>query len=108
MNQQRVELSKGYAADLEKEHQRVDALIQKISELRWNREDSGFYQLNLRFDPRAMMFGYGRYEEQKFLAQMISRQVEAEIATSKFIQKAEDTRRRATWPPDTNPWGTRQ
>ena len=109
LNQQRVRLFEEHAADLEKEHRRVDEVIGNIANLNWKIDNIGMYQLNLRFDPRAMNFGYGRHEEQQFMAKMIARQVEAEIATSKFIQKAEEARRPAfNWPPPDNPWGKRE
>ncbi len=85
----RNELFAKYERQLEQEHKRVDELIAKLNRLQWRREPGDVYAMMLRVDAR-MMTGYNTRDDLAFLARMIARQVEAEIATARFIQKAQD------------------
>lgn len=93
------QLSDKHRGELEQEHKRVDELIGRLTHLAWSR-DGEVYQMGLRFDAR-MMYGYRTSDDLRFLAQMIARRVEAEIATARFMQKAEE---RYSVPPHARCW----
>jgi hypothetical protein len=78
-----------HAAELEQEHQRVDALIEKLTRLSWSRSGD-VYRCGIMFDSR-IMYGYNTLADLDFLGQMIARQVRHEIASSRFIEKAYDS-----------------
>lgn len=80
-----------HAQEIAEEHRRVDDLIAKVAQLTWSRVGD-VYKLDVAFDAR-IMYGYGTREDLGFVAKMIARQVEGEIASSRFIQKAVETER---------------
>lgn len=85
------ELETKHAFELEQEHKRVDKLIGDLTKLTWTRDNMNVYRLGLAFDAR-MMYGNLDRDNLRFIAQMIARQVEGEIASSRFIQKADEPR----------------
>ncbi len=85
------ELGTRNALELEKEHTRVDKLIGELTQLTWYRDGADVYRCQFGFDAR-IMYGYRDRENQQFIAQMMARQVEHEIASSRFVQKAEENR----------------
>jgi hypothetical protein len=91
---------------IEQEHARCDELIQHIQRIEWKRINPTIYQMNLTFDSQLFCWGYGNSREQmEFAAKMMARQVEREIATCKFVQKAKESRYRYPEVGDTNAFG---
>lgn len=59
--------------------------------------DNGFYMLTLTIRP-DMVGGISGYDGMRYIAQSVAMNVEAEIATSKFIRMARDEEYKRTWP----------
>lgn len=81
----RRSLEKNLREEIERTKESVGRIADRCSMIQWFREGES-YELRLRMDPRA--FGTGYYADQKLVAEMIGRKVEAEIASSKFIKSA--------------------
>jgi hypothetical protein len=80
--------------EIEETEKRVDGIIAKCADLQWDRPFSdSCYQLTVMLDPRAFGGMGGRDDELRFMAKMLARQVEAEVASSKFVTKAHETMR---------------
>ena len=76
--------------DLAREREMLVEALWRLHKVEYRRVERGEYQMTLRFNPA--IFGYGSVgrDEQVYLAQMIARRVEGEIATSKFIRDANE------------------
>lgn len=88
------QLKAAHAAELEERTKRVNEMIERWSQLNWNRDDDGRrYRLSIEFDPR--MIGYGNMvpEELSLIGERIAWQVLREIESSKFVHSANETRR---------------
>lgn len=71
---------------LEAERQTVQRLIARLADTEYRR-DAGEYAITVRFSGTL----FGSYaDETRYIAQNVARQVEREIATSKFIKAAND------------------
>ena len=93
--QQRRHDNQRHAAELEDRTQRVDRIIMRLGEIQWSGPGSGNrYALQLSFDPRMIDFGNMEPCDLQLIAERFARQVEREIATSKFVQSARDDRSR--------------
>lgn len=77
--------------DLDNRADDVCYIIDKCSDIDWTR-DGERYEIRMTFDPR--MFGDCNVDQIDMLASVFSRMVYREIATARFIQKANDNRRR--------------
>ena len=92
-SQLRREAEQRHATELDERTKRVDAIIQRFSEMQWSGPDEGDkYALQLCFDPR--MIGYGNLDrrELELIAERFARQVQREIVTAKFVESARDHR----------------
>ena len=84
---ERDELRKSKDKEIQETEKSVARIADRCSMIRWFR-DGDHYRLMLSVDPRA--FGTGYHQDQQLMAMLIGRKVEAELASSKFIQKAAD------------------
>lgn len=81
-----------HGTELEERTKRVDAIIQRLSELQWIGPDDGRYGLQISFDPRMMGYGNMAREELSIIAERFAWQVRREIETAKFVESARDNR----------------
>lgn len=88
------------ARALEAQWKRMDPILDDWAVSRFRRNDDGSYRVMVDFDPR--LFGSCTHETQRDLARYVGMRVEKEIATARFIRKAdaEEARdRRRSLPP---------
>lgn len=75
-----------YARKIKEIKKPADDIVSRLSKIDFRRCDDN-YIISIRFDPR-MMGRWGCADVHKYIAEVIGRQVEEEIATARFIQKA--------------------
>ena len=69
-------------------------IVEASVNIEWRGEESGRYGLYLQFDPHIWgRMEYGR-ADMRFMAEMIGKRVEADIASCKFVQDARAYRER--------------
>ena len=76
--------------DLARERQMLAEIVGRLHQVEYRRVGQREYQMTLRFNPSLLDYGSCGRDEQRYLAAMIARHVEGEIATSKFIKDAND------------------
>lgn len=75
----------------------ADDIVKRLSAVTWERLDTDLhdemrYRVCLDFCPSTVCHGACPRAEQEYIAQVVARDVEQTIRTSKFIQKANDNR----------------
>lgn len=82
------DLRKTHAAELELRTKKIESVLEKIATTRWHREPHGSYAVTVSMNP-DVLGGVSMYRDDlTFLARMIARQVEAQIASGHFVQAA--------------------
>lgn len=76
-----------------KAERRIDGLIDTIAKREY-RSDRNFYTLQIALDPQAFGLMSPDRDGLQMLGKIIGHRVEAEIATSRFVQMARETRYR--------------
>jgi DNA gyrase/topoisomerase IV subunit A len=87
---------KQYEDKLAEKDKRVESIVNELSHIRWNRKEQGRYYVTVEFDPRMLGFGGpGGFirEDLFYIAKYLGDQVSHEIASSKFVQKANEEER---------------
>lgn len=79
---------------VEAREERAQRIIERASTIDFNRCENGYYQISVRFNG-DFMGGISRYgEDLRYIAQHVARQIEHEIASSKFVETAKMNERR--------------
>ncbi|MFZ3255221.1 MAG: hypothetical protein WA133_13230, partial [Syntrophales bacterium] len=78
------------ADDLTRERQMLTEILGRLHQVEYRRVGQREYQMTVRFNPSIFDYGSVGREEQRYLAAMIARRVQEEIATSKFIKDANE------------------
>lgn len=69
-------------------------IIERAATIDFNRCENGYYQISVRFNG-DFMGGISRYgEDMRYIAERVARQIEHEIASSKFVETAKMNERR--------------
>ena len=78
--------------ELEEANKKIDSILDRAGRIEWRR-DGDSYAMLIRLEPRMFGAGYCSSEELKYLAKAFAYRVEAEIATARFIQSANQLER---------------
>ncbi len=81
-----------HATELEAAEAKVDASIRRLSDIQFERveQQHGRYRVSVTFDSR-MLSGPSMYDDElRFVAHRVAREIEHEIASSKFVRSAAD------------------
>lgn len=87
--QRTKELQERYEIEKEQDKKKIDSILDRVGRIDWRQEDNERYAMMITFEPRMIGRGYCSSDELQFLAQAFGRRVEAEIASARFIQKAD-------------------
>lgn len=89
------ERDRQHKAALAKHDALVQKVLSKISRLEFERDEGSAYRIQLTFDPRAFGMSFCPPDELAYLARMVGRQVEEQLATKQFVDSARQYEKRA-------------
>ena len=89
-----------HEAGLRRAYKQADAIILRCADISFRRESGTTYAVTITFDAR-MMSGHVAQDELRYIARVIGRDLEAEIAACKFVEPQGGERGRWNTPPDT-------
>lgn len=92
LSRDRQHLIQQHEREMEETRKKVDSILDRIGRIEWRRESDGYAML-LKLNPQAVGAGYCSSGELKYIAQAFAYRVEAEIATARFIQSANQLER---------------
>lgn len=94
---ERRRLESRHREELAKRTKKIESVLEKIAKTQWRHDDGLGYAVTIRLNPNVFGGISPFRDDMRFVAQMIGRQVEAEIGSGYYIVDArQDAHRRYT------------
>jgi len=81
-------------AAIAEDRKRLDEWIPRLAEIQWERREPGVYVVSVALDARAFSLDATDEKHQEIVARFIGREIEAQIATLRFVKMAAHQRQR--------------